>query len=189
MLPLSLIGRRQRGTPPRPNKQQTGFSRVRCPPPPSSPPTGGELNPNIKRKASTDAVPAPTKHIISTEGGNKDEDESFLRGMRRQQNLMTDDETGEESLRCETEARRPTLCCWSERVIVAVFESDSAPCSTSSVSVIWKLVITADQSRHIVETAASGRFMAAWPNAAACLAVSSAAERGQRRDHMSRGSD
>ncbi len=32
----------------------------------------------------------------------------------------------------------------------------------SSWSLSWKLVITADQDRHILETAASERFMAAW---------------------------
>lgn len=79
--------------------------------------------------------------------------------------------------------------------IVSIQIELSAP---PSWSLSWKLVITADQNRHILETAASELFMAAWQDSrlglvhrAACvpressvLSCACAAERGQRPDHM-----
>lgn len=66
-----------------------------------------------------------------------------------------------------------------------------------SGSLSWKLVITADQNRQILESAASELFMAAWQNSrltlvchAACVLESSvlscacAAERELRLDHI-----
>lgn len=69
--------------------------------------------------------------------------------------------------------------------------------SVQSQLLSWKLVITADQNRQILESAASELFLAAWQSSgltsvchAACVLESSvlscacAAEREQRLDHM-----